>query len=202
MSNAPSRKISNGKIAAICGGVVVAMVGAGFAAVPLYQAFCQVTGFGGTVSQATAEADRILDREVKVRFDANTNGVPWTFRPEQVSQNVRIGETKLAYFTVTNDGDAPMTGQATFNVVPETVGGYFKKLECFCFEEQTIAAGETVEYAVVYFVDPEFDSDPETRPFTEITLSYTFFPSRNGAIEQASLNAANAPLGEGVQAGL
>ena len=204
MSTDPSRRrVSNGKVALLCVVITAAMVGAGFAAVPFYRAFCQATGFDGTISNSVAKAPtQILDKTVTVRFDTNTNGVPWTFKPEVASQTVRIGATSLTHFTVTNDSKAPITAQAAFNILPETAGAYFKKTECFCFKEQTLAPGETQEYAVVYFVDPKFETDPETRGTPELTLSYTFFPSKNGAIAQASPDAAKRPLGEGVQAGL
>lgn len=178
------------------------MIGAGFAAVPLYRAFCQVTGFAGTVSRANAAPMKILDKTIEVRFDANTRNVPWVFKPEQVSQTVRLGETKLAHFSVENTSDKPITGQAVFNVVPDTAGAYFKKLACFCFTEQTLKPHEKVDYTVVYFVDPKFASDPETKVFPEVTLSYTFYPSQNGAIETATNDAASHPLGEGAKAGL
>lgn len=201
--NEPSKpRIGNGKLAALCGLVFVAMVGAGFAAVPLYRAFCQATGFDGTTGQAQAAPMQILDQTVVVRFDTNTRDVPWTFKPDQNKQTVRLGETALAHFSVVNNSDGPITGQATFNVLPETAGAYFKKLECFCFKEQTIKAGETVDFAVVYFVDPGFAADSETRGMTELTLSYTFFPSQDGEIKEASVAAATGPLGERPQAGL
>ena len=164
------------RTAALCGAIVIGMTGAAFAAAPLYQAFCQVTGFNGTVRRADKAPDAPLDRTVQVRFDANTRGLPWTFRTEQVSQTVRIGATSMAFYRVTNTSDRPATGVATYNVVPEAAGPHFRKLQCFCFSEQTIGPGETVEFPVVYFVDPELATDPETRRVDEITLSYTFFP--------------------------
>jgi cytochrome c oxidase assembly protein subunit 11 len=203
LANGRSRpRVSNGKIAAICAGVTLGMVGAGFAAVPAYRAFCQITGFDGTISRADSAPARILDETITIRFDANARDIPWDFKPEQVRQSVRIGATGLAYFTVVNTSDAPVTGQATFNILPETAGAYFKKTQCFCFEEQTLAPGEEMEFAVVYFVDPGIAADPETSWMDELTLSYTFFPSKNGAIELSAATAANRPLGEGVKAGL
>jgi len=196
------RKVSNGRVAAICALVTAGMVGAGFAAVPLYRAFCQATGFEGTIGRANAAPTRILDKTISVRFDTNTRDVPWTFKPEQVSQTVRVGATALTHFTVTNNSDEPITGQASFNLLPETAGAYFKKIECFCFKEQTLHAHQTVEYAVVYFVDPKIETDPETRGVPELTLSYTFYPSQNGAIQQAKNDAATRPLGEQPKAGL
>jgi cytochrome c oxidase assembly protein subunit 11 len=161
----------------ICGAVFVGMVGAAFAAVPLYRAFCQATGYDGTVSRAEAAPTSVSDRTVTVRFDANTRRLPWTFTAEQTSQRVKLGETKLAFFKVANHSDKAVTARAVFNVVPEQAGAYFKKLQCFCFSDQTIGAGQTVEMPVLYFVDPKFAQDPDTRTQPEITLSYTFYPA-------------------------
>lgn len=175
---------SRNAIAIACAAGVMAMTGAAFAAVPLYRLFCQVTGFDGTVRRAEAAPDEseILDRTVLVRFDTNVRGLPMTFKPEQVSQRVRIGETGIAYFDVTNTSDRPIAAQAMYNVVPESTGAYFQKLQCFCFEEQTIQAGETRKFPMLYFVAPEMADDRETRGVREITLSYTFFPSQGGEV--------------------
>lgn len=167
----------NKKVALICAGAFVAMIGASFASVPLYRAFCQVTGFDGTVRRAEVAPDKVLDRKLLIRFDANVRDLPWTFTAEQVSQELKIGETGLAFFKVTNNGDKPVTGRAIYNVVPESAGAYFQKLECFCFDDQTIGPGQTIEFPVVYFVDPQFAEDFETKGKGEVTLSYTFFPS-------------------------
>ena len=171
------------KVAAICGVAFFGMVGAAYAAVPLYKLFCQATGFDGTVRKAVAKPTQVLDRKVEIRFDANVRGLPWDFTTEQVSQDIRIGDTGLAFFKVTNNGDKPMTGRAMYNVVPEQAGPYFQKLECFCFTSQTIEPGQTVEFPVVYFVDPQFATDPDTKGKQEITLSYTFFPAVADAAE-------------------
>ena len=182
-STGPSKRVKtpgerrNARLAIVCAMIFVGMVGAAYAAVPLYKMFCQVTGFDGTVRQAKAAPTRILDRKVTVRFDANVRTLPWTFTTEQVSQEIKLGATGLAFFKVTNRGDKPMTGRASYNVVPEQAGPYFQKLECFCFSNQTIAPGQTVEFPVVYFVDPAYADDNETRGKSEITLSYTFFPA-------------------------
>jgi cytochrome c oxidase assembly protein subunit 11 len=184
----------NGRIALVCAVVFAGMVGAAYASVPLYRAFCQLTGFDGTVRKAEAAPTRVLDRTVTIRFDANVRGMPWDFRPDQVSQQVRIGETGLAFFRVTNNGQTPITGQATYNVVPEQAGPYFQKLECFCFTEQTVQPGATVEFPVVYFVDPEYAADPDTKGGEEITLSYTFFPVQAAAKDQRAEAASG--LGE------
>lgn len=187
------RKMSNTKLALICSGVFVGMVGAAFASVPLYQAFCQVTGFDGTVSRAEAAPTRVVDKTLNVRFDTNVRNLPWTFRSEQVAQTVKIGETGLAFFDVTNNGDAPITGRAVYNVVPESAGPYFRKLECFCFSDQTIAPGETLKFPMVYFVDPEYAEDFETKNKPEITLSYTFYPADEDTQPQQSAQAPAAP---------
>lgn len=180
------RQKMNRRIALICAAGFFGMVGAAYAAVPLYKMFCQVTGFGGTVSKAEAAPGKILDKKVTVRFDANVRTLPWDFSTEQVSQDINIGATGLAFFKVTNNGDKPMTGRAAYNVVPEAAGPYFQKLECFCFNDQTIQPGQTVEFPVVYFIDPRYADDFETKGKEEITLSYTFFPSTKVAESGAS----------------
>lgn len=168
-------------VALVCAGVVLTMTGAAFAAVPLYKMFCQVTGFNGTVMKADAAPATSLDREISVRFDTNVRGLPMTFRAEQVSQKVRIGETGIAYFDVTNTSTKPILARAAYNVVPEQTGPYFLKLQCFCFDDQTIGAGQTVKFPVQYFVDPKMVDDPEVDGVNEITLSYTFYPVTDAA---------------------
>ena len=170
-----------GLIAIICGAAVVTMTGAAFAAVPLYKMFCQATGFDGTVRKAEKAPDQILDRMVTIRFDTNVRDLPMTFTAEQNTQRVRIGETGIAYFDVTNTSDKPIQARAAYNVVPEYAGPYFQKLQCFCFDSQTIAAGETRKFPVQYFVAPELATDREARGATEITLSYTFYPAKDAA---------------------
>ena len=163
-------------IALLCAGVVVTMTGAAFAAVPLYRLFCQVTGFNGTTMLADKAPDRTLDREILVRFDTNVRGLPMTFKAEQVSQRLKIGETGIAYFDVTNTSDKPIQARASYNVVPEQTGAYFQKLQCFCFDDQTIAAGATMQFPMQYFIAPEMVEDREVDGVREITLSYTFYP--------------------------
>ena len=174
--------LGNARIALICGAVFVCMVGAAFAAVPFYRAFCQATGFNGAVRRGTpAVAGPISARTIKVRFDTNVRrGLSWTFTPEQASQTVHLGENKLAFFRATNTGDRPVTGRALYNVLPESAGPYFSKLECFCFKNQTLNPGQSAEFPVVYVVDPRFAADRDNRTQSEITLSYTFFPAVNG----------------------
>jgi len=173
-------------IALACGVVVMAMTGAAFAAVPLYRLFCQVTGFDGTVMQADKAPDTVLDRTVLIRFDTNVRDLPMVFKAEQVSQRVRIGETGIAYFDVTNTSDQPIHATALYNVVPEHAGPYFQKLQCFCFDGQTIQAGETRQFPVQYFVAPELATDREGRGVREITLSYTFYPTKDAEQQAAA----------------
>ena len=155
------------------------MVGAAFASVPFYRAFCQATGFNGAVKRANPGAPGVISpKMITVRFDTNVRrGLTWRFEPEQASQIVHLGENKLAFFRATNIGDKPVTGRALYNVLPESAGPYFSKLECFCFKNQTLNPGETAEFPVVYVVDPRFAKDPDNRTQGEITLSYTFFPA-------------------------
>src|SRR5882757_6170386 len=167
-------------VAAICGLVVVLMVGASYAAVPFYNWFCRTTGFNGTTQVATsAPASAPLARKIAVRFDANVAaGLPWKFEPEQTEIEVRIGEVVTVFYTVTNQAARPTTGQAAYNVAPLTVGAYFQKINCFCFTEQTMAAGEKREMPVVFYVDPKLAADAENDGLNTITLSYTFYPVR------------------------
>ena len=176
-------------IAIVCVLAVMAMTGAAFAAVPLYRIFCQVTGFDGTVSRAAAAPEKVLDETVLIRFDTNVRDLPMIFRAEQVSQRVRIDETGIAFFDVTNTSDRPIHATAAYNVVPERAGPYFQKLQCFCFDGQVIPAGETVKFPVQYFVAPEIATDRESRGVRQITLSYTFYPTKG---EQDEANAAPA----------
>jgi cytochrome c oxidase assembly protein subunit 11 len=145
--------------------------------VPLYRAFCEATGFDGTVRRGEAPTSPALRRTVTVRFDTNVRGLPWEFRPEEVKQDVRIGAPGMAFFKVRNDSDQPLTGRATYNLVPESAAAYFIKTQCFCFDDQTIPAHTEMRFPVIYYIQPKFAEDRDTRVFEEITLSYTFFPS-------------------------
>lgn len=180
----------NVRVAVICAALFFGMIGAAYASVPLYKLFCQVTGFDGTVRRADVAPDTILGKTMTVRFDANTRGLPFTFTSEQTSQTVKIGETKLAFFKVTNHSDKPVRARAIYNVVPEQAGAYFQKLQCFCFTDQTIAAGATVEMPVLYFIDPEYAKDFNTKGKPEVTLSYTFYPSTEGTTQAEAPKAA------------
>ena len=167
----------NRNVAIVCAAVFLGMVGAAFAAVPAYRAFCQATGYGGTVSRAERAPDTVIDRQLRVSFDTNVRDLPWSFTPEQRSQTMKLGETKIAVFKVTNNADHPITARALFNVAPDSAGQYFRKLQCFCFSDQTVGARQTVEMPVLYFVDPKYAQDFETRNGKTVTLSYTFFPA-------------------------
>jgi cytochrome c oxidase assembly protein subunit 11 len=161
-----------------CVVAVAAMVAAAYAAVPLYRAFCQATGFDGTPKRAEGgPRGPATSLMVDVRFDTNVRGLPWTLRPQENSQTIRVGRTQLAYFTIANNGDRAMTGRATYNVSPESAAQYFTKLQCFCFSDQTIPAHTARTFPVVYYVDSRFASDPDTKPLSVITLSYTMFPA-------------------------
>jgi len=170
-------------VAAICGLVVVLMVGAAYAAVPFYNWFCRATGFNGTTQVATsAPSSGPLARKIAVRFDSNVaGGLPWKFEPEKTEIEVRIGEVVTVYYTVTNQSARATAGQAAYNVAPLTVGAYFQKINCFCFTEQTMAPGEKREMPVVFYVDPSLVADHDNDGLNSITLSYTFYPVRDPA---------------------
>jgi len=163
-------------VAGACGVFVACMVGAAFAAVPLYNWFCRSTGFAGTTQVAERAPGQVLDRTVTVRFDSNVvPGLPWRFEPEQNEIKVRIGEVATVHYKVINQAAQAIAGQASYNVSPPTVGAYFDKINCFCFTEQRLKAGETREMAVVFYVDPAIVKDTEQDHLSNITLSYTFY---------------------------
>ncbi len=165
-----------GRTAFMLVGVVVTMASLSFAAVPFYNWFCRVTGFGGTPSVATAAPEVVSDRVVTVRFDASRDaGLPWSFRPVQREMQVRYGETGIAYYEARNLSDRPVAGTAVYNVTPGAAGGYFSKIACFCFTQQVLQPGEVVRMPVTFFVDPAMLDDPEGRYVHTITLSYTFY---------------------------
>ncbi len=175
----PSRPMRRTALA--CAGLAVGMVGLAYASVPLYDLLCRVTGFDGTPIVRASNATAVLDRTISVRFDANVApGLGWRFAPETPEVKVKLGETTTVLYKVTNLGDKPSTGIATYNVQPDLAGAYFSKLECFCFTEQTLQAGETLESAVVFYVDPRLAEDADVKDLNSITLSYTYFPSRGG----------------------
>jgi cytochrome c oxidase assembly protein subunit 11 len=159
--------------------VILAMAGLTAAAVPLYDLFCRVTGFGGTTQVAEAAPEVGDGRPISVAFNADVNpDLPWTFRPLQRRMTVPVGEQHLAFYEAVNHADAPVVGMAVYNVSPHKAGLYFNKIACFCFEEQTLGPGERVEMPVSFFVDPDIDDFADTAGLAEITLSYTFFIDR------------------------
>jgi cytochrome c oxidase assembly protein subunit 11 len=179
MARASNRRNSLTAIALV--GVVAGMAGLAYASVPLYRLFCQVTGFGGTTQVAERLPDRVLDRVITVQFNADvSSSLAWRFRPAQRSIDVRLGEQGLAFFTARNEADAATTGTATFNVTPLKAGPYFTKIDCFCFDEQTLAPGQSADMPVTFFVDPEMADDRNLDDVTTITLSYTFFNADRG----------------------
>ena len=177
----------------------LSMLGLGYASVPLYRLFCQATGFGGTtmrVSEAVAGKVKASSNTITIRFDANVErDMPWQFRPLQVTDTVSIGSRDLAIFTAKNLSGKPITGTATFNVVPAQAGKYFNKIQCFCFTEQVLQPGQEVRMPVIYFVDPKIMDDPDARDIQQITLSYTFHSAAdadNGTGSRADVVIASA----------
>ena len=163
-------------IVLVCCSFVIGMVGMSYAAVPLYKAFCQATGYGGTTQRVEQASDRILDKTIVVRFDSNVApGLDWSFKPVQRQVKLRIGETTQISYTATNHSKTAITGQATYNVTPQAAGSYFNKIQCFCFTETTLQPGETLDMPVVFFVDPDIADEAETKDIGTITLSYTFY---------------------------
>jgi cytochrome c oxidase assembly protein subunit 11 len=181
-------------VAASCGALVAAMVGAAYAAVPLYDWFCRTTGFGGTTQVARAAPGQTFERSVKVRFDANVaGGLPWRFEPEQTSVEVRIGEVVTVNYVVANLSARETAAIASYNVTPPTVGAYFAKINCFCFTEQRLAPGEKRDMPVVFFVDPALMRDAEQNGLDTITLSYTMHPVRLPDTPRAETRTKNGP---------
>jgi cytochrome c oxidase assembly protein subunit 11 len=179
-SGEPRKDRRNKRTGLMLSGIVVGMVGLAFASVPLYQLFCQVTGYGGTTQVASDNPKGTIAREMKVRFDVNVDrALPWTIKAAAPVTD-RIGQVDTVNYVATNNSDQPVTGMAIFNVTPEKAGVYFNKIECFCFSEQTLQPGETVDMPIVFFVDPDLDENHELATIQEITLSYTFYASENG----------------------
>ncbi len=191
--NTPPRPRRDALVAACCGVFVAAMVGAAYAAVPFYNWFCRTTGFGGTPQIASLAPSHVLDRKIKVRFDANVSGgLPWRFEPDQNAVEVRIGEVVTVGYKVVNESARETVGQASYNVSPPTAGGYFTKINCFCFSEQRLKAGEIRDMTVVFFVDPALAKDAEQDGLDTITLSYTMYPVRQHEPSRAERGAAGA----------
>ena len=180
-------------VAASCGAFVALMVSAAYASVPFYTWFCKTTGFGGTTQVASQAPDQVLGRELTIRFDSNvTPGLPWKFEPEQNEIKVRIGEVATVNYKVINQAAREVSAQASYHVSPPTVGGYFNKINCFCFTEQRLKSGETREMAVVFYVDPEIVKDRDHDDLNTITLSYTFYRLRELARPVAEAPDSNS----------
>lgn len=182
--------MNNGRIALIASVAALAMLSLAFASKPLYDTFCRVTGFGGTTQTADRAPDRISDREINVRFDANVADAPLRFRAAQTDLPVQVGAHSLAFYEVTNTSVSDVSVIASYNVTPHKVGRFFNKLECFCFEERIIKAGETKKLPVIFFIDPAIEEESNVDDVRTITLSYTFFNTDEfkGAAKSASLN--------------
>ena len=193
----------NARVGAICAAVAVAMIGLAYASVPLYRLFCQATGFNGATLRATTPSAHVLDQKVRVRFDANVApGLDWEFVPVATTAELKIGENALAIYKVTNRAAVAQVGSATFNVTPEQAGAFFNKIQCFCFTEQRLEPGETVEMPVSFYVDPAIVDDPDGKYVRAITLSYTFHPvakpkasASAGVPVPAGMSAKGAPPG-------
>ena len=177
--NAVTTPFRHRAVAWTVAGVVVAMVGMAYAAVPLYQAFCRATGYGGTPRIVEKATESRGARTLTVRFDTNiAAGLPWTLTPETPSIEAATGETKTVFFRVHNQSDKPVSGIAGYNVSPDQSGAYFNKISCFCFNEQTLAPGETAEWPVVFYLDPSLEKDETMAHVDSITLSYVLYASR------------------------
>ena len=183
--NAPALSVErrNRRVGLIAFGIALAMLGLGYASVPLYRLFCQATGWGGTpqrVSEAQAgEIKQVAGKTMVIRFDGNVaSGMPWDFGPDQVTASIPIGERQMATFHARNKSARTITGTAVFNVSPDVAGKYFTKIQCFCFTEQVLAPGEEARLPVIYYVDPKILDDPDAADVQEITLSYTFNEAR------------------------
>ncbi|WP_273462138.1 cytochrome c oxidase assembly protein [Sandarakinorhabdus limnophila] len=198
-----STAAANRRVGLMAGLMAVSMIGLAYASVPLYRLFCQATGFGGTTQVAAfaPTADQmqaVAGRTIKVRFDSNlAPGLAWRFKPKANEVSIPIGEKRLAFYTASNTGSTAITGRAVYNVSPDVAGRYFIKIDCFCFTEQTLKAGETVDMPVSYYIDPAIMDDPVAKKIDEITLSYTFYPVDKPATAVAALDkppAADAAL--------
>jgi cytochrome c oxidase assembly protein subunit 11 len=188
---------ANRRVALAMAGVVIGMAGLAFASVPLYRLFCQVTGYGGTTQRAAAAPAQVGTRTMTVRFNASvaSQDLGWDFQPVQNELRALVGEEHLAFYRVRNDSGVPTVGVATFNVTPHKAGPYFQKIACFCFNEQELRPGESMDMPVSFFVDPAIEKDPNLRDVTTITLSYTFFRAKD---EKARLSQSMPPVSAGV----
>jgi cytochrome c oxidase assembly protein subunit 11 len=191
-------------VVAVCLGFIGGMAGMTAAAVPLYRAFCSLTGYGGATRTAEGEAlPTPIDKTMEIRFDANVApGLAWTFKPVQTSMTVTVGKSSLAHYEAVNRADAETHANATYNVMPAQAGSYFVKLQCFCFDEQTLGPKEKADMPVVFYVDPDIVKDPDLQGINTITLSYTFFPAKDQAApvaRTAQENSAQGKAGQGAQ---
>jgi len=185
------RSSGNTRVALVCAGLIVAMVGLTYASVPLYRLFCQATGYGGTTQRAEVAPIAIGQRHITIRFNADVaKGLGWHFGPVESSVVVVTGEPRTIAYRATNPGKDAVTGTAVYNVTPEKAGAYFNKIACFCFDEQTLKAGETVDMPVQFFVDPAIETDPNARDIDTITLSYTFFKAADSDARAKALSDA------------
>jgi cytochrome c oxidase assembly protein subunit 11 len=181
-------------VAAACGVFVATMVGGASAAVPFYNWFCRATGFQGTTQVATSAPADVLERKIRIRFDANVTGnLPWRFEPDQTSIEARIGEVVTVGYTVVNESASETVGEASYNVTPPTVGAYFSKINCFCFTEQRLKPGEKRDMTVVFFVDPALVKDPDQNDLNSITLSYTMYGVRQSEPPRVDARPTPAP---------
>ena len=180
--------------------VIGGMVGLSFAAVPLYRMFCAATGYGGTPQIGAARSATVSERTIHVRFNADTNpGLPWRFAPEQAEVTLQLGDEQVAFYAARNEAAEPVTGIALYNVTPDKVGKYFHKTACFCFNQQTLAPGQSMQFPVSFWVDPAIADDPNTADVTTITLSYTFFRSLEDAAHSGALARAGEHVGTTTQ---
>jgi cytochrome c oxidase assembly protein subunit 11 len=177
-SQTPENTSGNRKVVLGCVAALAVMGGVTAASPTLYRIFCQVTGYGGTTQRAAAPSDKVVDKVMTVRFDGNVSPqlAGWKFEPVLHTINVKVGENALAFFRATNVTDKPLKGSAAFNVAPEAAGIYFNKIQCFCFTEQTLQPGQSVEMPVSFFIDPKIVEDRDTAQLSNLTLSYVFYP--------------------------
>lgn len=197
MTPAETLRRRNRRLGLVVGGGVACMVGLAFASVPLYTMFCQVTGYNGTVQTGGRAAPGATgQRMLTIRFNATTHpSLPWRFAPEAPSVSLREGEEGMGFYSAQNLADRPVTGVATYNVTPEVVGKYFHKTACFCFNEQTLEAGQKADMPLSFWVDPAIADDPNTRDIRTITISYTFFRSLDDAARSGALANAGPHVG-------
>ena len=194
MSETVNEAKKNTKTLAMLVLLAVGMLGLGFASKPLYDTFCKITGYGGTTRQAVVNSSSVIERDMRVSFDSNVSSdLPWKFKPDVQFVDVKVGQSTLAYYKVTNTANRPVTGIATFNVTPIKAAPYFTKTECFCFTEQTLQPGETVDFPVIFYVDSLIDEEKRNDDVKNITLSYTFFESEQ--TDLAGTTASNKTIG-------